>query len=239
MYKSNRYDTIIKQHICSIMKFEEKIKAIYMRKLGKSYGEIRKKIKISKSTLSLWLRDIQLKPEQEKRIYVEIRQKNAYRLAKDNQQKKIKITEKILAEAKKEVKYLFKDPLFLSGLMLYWAEGDKAEKWEMVKFSNSDPMMIKVIMRWFREVCKVPEGKFRIGVHMHSLHCRKNIEKYWSEITGVPLSQFYKTQIKATSLRQRKNKLYDGTCSVVVGNKNLFRKIRGWKIGFIDKINIL
>jgi len=164
------------------MKFEEKIKAIYMRKLGKSYGEIRKKIKISKSTLSLWLRDIQLKPEQEKRIYVEIRQKNAYRLAKDNQQKKIKITEKILAEAKKEVKYLFKDPLFLSGLMLYWAEGDKAEKWEMVKFSNSDPMMIKVIMRWFREVCKVPEGKFRIGVHMHSLHCRKNIENNTGEI---------------------------------------------------------
>ena len=89
--------------ICSIMKFEEKIKAINLRKAGKSYGEIRKKIKVSKSSLSLWLKDIKLSSEQEKRIYIKIRQKNAYRLAKFNQQKKIKMTKKIVAEAKKEV----------------------------------------------------------------------------------------------------------------------------------------
>jgi len=221
------------------MKFEEKIEAIYMRRLGKSYGEIRKKIKVSKSTLSAWLKDIQLSPKQEKRIYVELKQKNAYRLAKANQQKKIEITEQIVTGAKKEVKSLFKNPLFLSGLMLYWAEGDKAEKWETVKFSNSDSIMIKLIMRWFREICMVSEEKFRVCVHMHTLHCREDIEKYWSKITGIPISQFYKSQIKPTSLGQRKNKLYDGTCAVSVSNKNLFRKIKGWKLGFIEKIDII
>ncbi len=225
--------------ICSIMKFEEKKQAIYMRRAGRSYGEIRKKIKVSKSTLTAWLRGIKLSPEQEKRIYIEIRQKNAYRLARYNQQKKKKIIEEIIAQAKNEVERLSGNSLFLSGLMLYWAEGDKAESWEVVKFSNSDPMMIRVIMRWFREICKVPEEKFRVCVHMHALHCRENIEKYWSEVTGVPVSQFYKTQIKPTSLKQRKNKLYDGTCAVTVCNKNLFRRIKGWKLGFIDKINII
>ena len=95
------------------MKLKERLKAIHLRKLGKSYSEIRKKVKISKGTLSLWLRNIKLTPEQEKRLYVELRQKNAYRLAKVNQQKRIERTKKIITEAKKETKLLLKNPLFL------------------------------------------------------------------------------------------------------------------------------
>jgi len=220
------------------MKLKEKIKAIRLRKLGKSYSEIRKKVKVSKGTLSLWLRDIELTPEQEERLYVELRQKNAYRLAKDNQQKRVEKTKKIITEAKKESKLLFKNPLFLCGLMLYWAEGDKSEKEEIVKFSNSDPLMIKLIMEWFRKICKVPEEKFRITIHMHELFCRKDIEKYWAKLTHVPLSQFYKTQIKPTSLRYRKNPLYNGTCAIRIENRDLFRRIKGWKFGFLERMKI-
>jgi len=101
------------------MKLKEKIEAIRLRKLGKSYGEIRKKARVSKGTLSLWLRNIELTPGQEKRLYVELRQKNAYRMAKLNQRKRIDKTKKILKEAKKEVSSYFTNPLFLAGLMLY------------------------------------------------------------------------------------------------------------------------
>jgi len=220
------------------MKLKEKIRAIKLRKLGKSYGEIRKQARVSKGTLSLWLRDIKLTSEQEKRIYVEWRQKHAYRLAKLNQKKRIAITKKIIKEAKEEFPLYLKNPLFLSGLMLYWAEGAKSDQTEKIEFSNSDPLMIKFIMRWFRKVCEVPEEKFRICLHIHELHCRKDIQKYWSEITGIPFSQFYKMQIKQTSLKHRKNKLYNGTCAVVVYNKDIFRRIKGWKLGFLEKMDI-
>jgi len=218
------------------MKFTEKIKAIHLRNLGKSYGEIRKKIKVSKGTLSLWLRDIELTPEQKTEL--KGRQKSRHWGAKANQGKRIERTKKIIKEAKKEIKHLFKNSLFLSGLMLYWAEGDKSEETEIVKFSNSDPIMIKLIMKWFRKICKVPESKFRVCLHIHKLHCRKNIQEYWSRVTGVPFKQFYKTQIKPTSLGQRKNKLYNGTCAVTVPNRDLFRRIKGWKIGFINRMKI-
>lgn len=221
------------------MKFEQKIKAIKLREAGRSYNEIRKKINVSKGTLSMWLRDIALTPEQEKRIFVELRQKNAYRMAKANQVKRINITREIVGKAKKEAPELFKNPLFLSGLMLYWAEGDKSEIQERVKFTNSDPRMIKIIMRWFRETCKVPELKFRVCIYIHSLHARKNIEKYWSEVTGISTDQFYKTQIKETTLRQRRNVLYEGTCAITVSDKNLFRRIKGWKLGFIEKMDTI
>lgn len=186
--------------------------------------------------MSLWLRDIRLTPKQEEKLYVESRQKNAYRLAKHNQQKRIERTERTLAEAKKETPLLMNNPLFLAGLMLYWAEGDKSEDREVVKFSNSDPAMITLMMQWFRNICNIPENKFRIAIHIHALHCRKNIERYWSQITKINLGQFHKTQVKPTSLRQRRNKLYDGTCSIRIGNKDLFRKIKGWKIAFLENM---
>lgn len=220
------------------MKLQEKFLAIKLRKKGKSYGEIRKKIKVSKSTLTAWLRDIELSPAQKERLYVTLRQRNGYRLGRLNRNKKRRETEIIIAEAKKQLPSFLGSPLFIGGLMLYWAEGDKSDEREVVKFSNSDPRMIMFIMRWFREICKIDDSKIRIAIHIHELHCRSKVENYWSRITGIPKSQFHKTQIKPTSLGQRRNKLYDGTCAVVVNSRNLFRKIKGWKLEFIEKMNI-
>ena len=218
------------------MKLMEKITAIGLRKLGKSYSEIRKQVKVSKGTLSLWLRNIKLTPAQEKRLYVTLRRRNAYKGAKAQQEKRIIKTKQIIHEARKEVKHLFKNPLFLSGLMLYWAEGTK--RGEQINFSNSDPRMIMFMMLWFRKICKIPEKKFRIKLYIHSLHCRKDVENYWSKITNISLNQFHKTFIKPTSLKHRKNRLYNGTCMVRISDVDLFRKIKGWRIGFLEKFKI-
>lgn len=220
------------------MKFKEKNRAIALRKSGKSYGEIIREIKVSKSTLSYWLREIKLTPEQDKRLYFEKKQKNAYRLAKLNQQKRIEKTKNIIRKAKKEFKSLYKNRLFLNGLMLYWAEGDKSERAEIVKFSNSDPAMIRLMMFWFRKICKVKNERFRVAINIHNLFSRKDVEKYWSEITEIPLYKFHKTQIKQTSLKRRRNILYNGTCSIRISDKDLFRRIKGWQLAFLDKEKI-
>ena len=217
------------------MKLTEKNEAIKLRKGGKSYGYILKKIDVSKSTLSLWLRDIEL-TESQKSILLKGREISRYAAAKKKQQQRIEKTIKIISEARKEFEKLHNNPLFLSGLMLYWAEGDKSDLHEQVKFTNSDQNMINLIMRWFREICEVPEKKFRVTLHIHSLHCRPKIENYWSNITGIPLSQFYKTQIKPTTLRYRRNPLYDGTCAVSISSKDFFRKIKGLIIAAIEKM---
>lgn len=217
------------------MKFNEKIKAIRLRKLGCSYTKILKEIKVSKSTLSIWLRDIELTPNQEGKL-LKGRELSRYAGAKAQQKKRIEKTREIMDEAKKEIENLAKNILFLPGIMLYWAEGAKSN--ETIKFSNSDPLMIKLMMRWFREICNVREEKFRIALHIHELHCRKDMERYWSKITSVPLKQFQKTYVKPTSLGQRRNVLYNGTCVICVFDKNLFRRMQGWKLGFLEKINI-
>ena len=98
--------------------------------------------------------------------------------------------------------------------------------------------MIEFMMKWFREIREIAEEKFRVDLHIHSLHCKKDVLSFWSKIAKIPLSQLHKTQIKPTSLRHRKNKLYNGTCAINISNKDLFRKIKGWRIGFLEKLNI-
>jgi len=50
-------------------KLELKEKAIDLRKQGLSYSEIRKTVRVSKSTLSFWCRDVAISEEQALRLY--------------------------------------------------------------------------------------------------------------------------------------------------------------------------
>lgn len=218
------------------MKLHEKFIAIKLRKRGLSYPTILKTINVSRSTLSLWLRDIELTPQQQKKLLIG-REISRYAAAKKKKDLRILKTKEIIGKGKEEIPALIGSPLFVTGLALYWAEGTKNSS-ESVRFANSDENMIKIIMKWFREICNVPEKKFRVQIHMHELHCRPELEKHWSKITKIPNNQFYKTYVKKTSLGQRRNILYNGTCSVTVSNKNLFRKITGWKLGLQGYFNI-
>ena len=58
--------------------------------------------------------------------------------------KRIERIKQIISEAEKELRLLAKNSLFLPGLMLYWAEGDKSGSNEVVKFTNSDSVMVKL-----------------------------------------------------------------------------------------------
>lgn len=155
------------------MKLQDRLRAIDLRKSGNSYRDILKVVDVSKSTLSIWLRDIELTPEQKIKL-ITGQDIGRMKASKNRQRARIEKTERIIAEAKKELSRLSSRPLFLPGLMLYWAEGAK-HNGEHVQLVNSDPAMIQLMMRWFREICRVPEYKFRISLHIHSLHCRKDM----------------------------------------------------------------
>ena len=94
------------------------------------------------------------------------------------------------------------------------------------------------MMKWFREICEVPETKFRIALHVHNLLISRKIKSHWSRLTDVSRKQFNKIYVKNSTLRQRRNVLYNGTCGIVVNNKNLFRRIMGWKLGLLNHFEI-
>lgn len=216
------------------MKAEIKTQAIKLRQQGWMLPAIQVKLKVARSTLSLWLRNLPL-TKTEQFVIHENRNKGRRVAGEKKKEQRIASTSKILEAGKAEGIARANDSFFVSGLMLYWAEGAKTN--DRVKFCNSDPEMISFMMSWFRKICNIEEKNFRICLHVHTLHMRSDIESYWSKVTGVPLTQFYKSQIKPTSLRQRKNILYNGTCTIYAGNVDLFRKMIGWKTGILEKLS--
>lgn len=219
------------------MKLESKNLVIKLRRQGKTYSEILKHVKVSKSSLSLWLRNTPLTLEQTKNIALKS-DKARYLGGQMKIKNRIETTNKIINNAKTEFPKLIKNPLFLIGLSLYWAEGDKHQG-ERVKFTNSDPQMIALMMRWFREICDVKEEKFRVALHTHNLLMNTKVKQYWHHLTKIHLNQFNKVYVKQTTLRQRRNVLYNGTCGIVVGDRALFRRMLGWKLAMIEKFLLL
>lgn len=221
-------------------RLQERIIARELRGQGFSFSEIIERIpNLSKGTLNVWLKDVELTSEQKKRLLDKIREgahKGRLKGAFANRQKRISLTNQIIDGAVKEVKNKILSNFFIIGLMLYWAEGDKTQ--ERVGFTNSDPLMVRLMMRWYREICRVPEAKFRVALSIMALHDKDKSKKYWSEITGIPLTQFNKIRIKQTPLKGKRNPSYMGTCRIVVSNKNLFRKILGWRLGILENFNI-
>ena len=119
------------------------------------------------------------------------------------------------------------------GVMLYWAEGGKTQK--AVRFSNGDPEMIKIMMVFFRDICGVPEEKFRGHIHIHPHLDHIEAEKYWSLVSEIPLSQIYKTyRIPNKSSQNKKDTLPHGTFDIYVLNVELFYKIVGWAKGIFS-----
>ena len=224
------------------MKTIEKKKAIKLREFGKSIKQISKEIGVSKASVSLWVRGVKLNPEQQESLKthghstVVEEKRRLTRLV--NEEKK---RNKIMELAKKDVKSISIKDLKLIGSMLYWAEGTKRGK-RVVSFSNSDPAITKIMMKFFRVVCNVKDSKFRGHIHTYSHLNVGDSEKYWSDVTGIPLSQFYKTYSKPSKAGSGKmDSLPYGTFDINVCDAVLFLTIKGWieKIGDLTLTKLL
>lgn len=217
------------------MKVEEKRIARSLRKKGYSINQIINETGLVKSSVSVWVRDIVLSKNQQRRIsergrsLESIERRRAARLLNENNKRQI-----IVKSAKKDFNNISLRELKIIGIILYLGEGGKTKN--MVRIANSDPAVIKIMMRFFREVCCVPENKFRGIVHTFAHANITETEKYWSKISGIPCSQFFKTYTKpsAASL-QKRNTLPFGTFDIYVCDTKLFLTIIGW----IDKIKEL
>ncbi len=220
----------------SLKHWERKESVQSLRRQGLSYGEIFARIPFSlaKSTISNWCKDIELTSEQLDRLD-QLFQIGSYRNrllgSKATQRRRAEEVVTIKAKARAEVSKLRHNELWLAGLMLYWAEGDKKDD---VAISNSDPKLIQFMMKWFREICKVPENKFRAYLNIHSGQDDHVIKTFWSEVTNIPLYQFGKSYVKQEGTGHRKNKLYYGTIKVTICNRNLLHTIHGWIEGFYE-----
>lgn len=210
-----------------IPKLEERMTVEKLRKQGLSYREIMQQVAVSKSSISLWCKNIQLTHSQKEKL--KGKRPKGYLGALANRIKRQSEIILIKRGAATEINELTFDEFKIAGATLYWGEGDKKHS---AGVTNSDPQLIKFMMKWFRDVCKVPEAKFKLSIYYHSGQNEEEIKKYWSSLTRVPLSQFHKSIFKKEGTGYRKNILYKGTLKIRICDENLRHRILTW----IEKI---
>jgi len=205
-------------------RFRDREKSLLLRKQGMSYSQIKKILKVSKSTLSLWLRDFPLS----KRRMRELRDWNEQRIEKFREtmrEKREKRLKEIYKAQKKSLLPLKNRELFMIGLGLYWGEGTKYRK-DGLSISNSDPAVIKFFIHWLNKNLGITKKKLRVLLHLYNdMNINKEI-LYWSRILKIPLKQFNSPYIKKSSSKRINHKggFGHGTCNVTVNSAALAEK---------------
>jgi hypothetical protein len=122
------------------------------------------------------------------------------------------------------------DPMHVAGCMLYWAEGDKCRN--HVRFSNSDPEMVRLFVRFLRKYFSVRDDEIRITCNLFADHLERQqeIERFWLDTAGLPPASLRRSTVNRYSKYSKKkrcNKLPYGTCRVTVSRTRVVQSIYG------------
>lgn len=225
-----------------ISKVKEREKAIALRKNGKTYAEILSIIPVSKSTLSLWLRSVNLSKKQKQRITAK---KRASQLKGALARKTTRIvkTQHIFESSKETLGVFTPRDLFILGVGLYWAEGTKEKVYRPsvpIEFANSDPKMITVFMHWLRKCVRIPNADIQLILHIHQNRQADipKFKKFWMQATGLSEQSFGAVVIKKHNPKTRRRNTedsYKGLLAIRVKRSTMLnRRIQGWIYGIID-----
>lgn len=226
---------------------DEKEKAIALRRLGKTYSEILAEVPVAKSTLAIWLGSVGLTVPQ-KQYISELRRAAQRRGAAARRSMRKDLQNRIYTASRMEVGRLSTRELWLIGIALYWAEGSKEKEYSPgsgVKFSNSDPAMIRLFLRWLRECVFIDRERIRCEIYIHETHAHRKdeVKRFWSESVGLPLSHFrgcYLKRNKINTKRRNTGVLYNGLLRVTISSSStLNRMIVGWVQGISEHCGIV
>lgn len=206
-------------------KRSEREKARALRLQGMSVKEISETLKISRSSASTWVRDIELTQEQigrlkEKQRFFEAENRGA----KVNREKFKKIRQRFQNIGRQHAQR--GSLLHTIGCMLYWAEGGKGKN--QIIFANSDPYMTRLFVDFLRQELNVQDEKIGIAVHCHTIDTNEHerIRNYWLDLLQLPPVSFKRIYVK-TGSDTRKNRLENGVCRIEVMSTELLHHIYG------------
>ena len=209
-------------------------RARQLREQGLAYNQIAAELGVSKSSVSLWVRDL---PRPERLGYEECcrrvaegvrRYWAAERHAREAQR------EATSAAAAAEIGTLTKRELLIAGAIAYWCEGAKNKphhRQDRVIFTNSEPGLIMFFLR-FLDAADVGRDRLIYRVQIHESADVAAAEQFWLALTGAAPDQFRRTTLKRhnpKTVRKNVGSNYRGCLRLDVRQSSgLYRQIEGW-----------
>ena len=209
-------------------------KARRLREQGYDYNQIAAELGISKSSVSLWVRDL---PRTGRLSYEECRKRAAegarryWEAERPAREAKRQATR---AAAVAEIGALTERELIIAGAIAYWCEGAKNKPYlrhDHVVFINSDPGLIMFFLR-FLDAAGIGRDRLIYRVQIHESADVAAAEQFWLVLTGAAPDQFRRTTLKRhnpKTVRKNVGSDYRGCLRVDVRKSSeLYHQIEGW-----------
>jgi len=198
-------------------KVKEQEKARALRAQNHTLADIARTLGVSKSSVSLWVRDVPFTPT--------LRLRGPHRHPHPAHEAKLRQIEELNRAGRERLGILSDEALFAAGVALYAGEGSKTDG--EVRFSNSDPKMVRLFCMWFRRFFNVDEKRLRGRLYLHEGLDLTAAEEFWSALAIIPTHQFHKAYRAVPDPSIRRNKHEHGCFSVGYGCARTHREVMG------------
>ncbi len=216
------------------MKIKEREEAKALRDKGYSIKEIADMLKIAKSSVSLWVRNVPLSLIAKNRLLSKI--KLGQFNAGEKKKEKVRQREKQLL---KEAQGLINDITFDKNIkkiicaLIFWCEGTKNATGGAA-FINSDPHLVKKFKDLFLESFSVDRGRMKALLHLHTYHDVDSEIDFWSKAININKDQFLKPYIKPNTGKRIRDG-YHGCVSLRYNNADIARQLLALAKAFLNK----
>ena len=162
-------------------KVKQQEQARAMRAQNRTLAEIAQILSVSKSSVSVWVRDVPYTPT--------LRLRGPHRHPHPAHEAKLRQIEELNRQGKTRLGVLTDEAFFAAGVALYAGEGSKTDG--EVRFSNTDPAMVRLFCAWFRRFFDVDETRMRGRLYLHQGLALSAAEAFWSSLANIPTDQFH------------------------------------------------
>jgi hypothetical protein len=200
-------------------KVQEQRRAQELRAQSWTLQDIATELGVSKSSVSLWVRDVDFVPNPRRRSHWTGTNPHPMHVAKLDE------IERCNREGAARIGVLSEREFLVLGAALYAGEGAKTQ--DALAFANSDPRLIRMFVTWLRRFFDVDESKFRVRLYLHEGLDLNAAIAFWSDITQIPPAQFYKPYRAPADGTIRRTKHVMGCPAVSYLSTSMARRVMG------------
>ena len=113
--------------------------------------------------------------------------------------------------------------LLVAGTMLYYGEGAKTGT--TVDLANSDPNILKLFLKFLRNICGTDERRLRFYLYCFSNQNKVQLIKFWCKYLGISKNNFTKPYVRNTRQGNISRKMPYGVLHIRYSDKKLLNKI--------------
>ena len=117
--------------------------------------------------------------------------------------------------------------LYVASLMLYWAEGAKAQH-GIVDFANCNTRIVYLFLSVLRQIYQVKEDRIRVLLYCYANQNSDKIIDFWSKLTKISRSQFTKPYVRKDFREEKEGKMKYGMVHIRYSDKKLLSQIMSW-----------